>query len=84
MYLQSRPDSGLCLNDINIMLLLFADDMVLLGDTPEELQNSLNKLHEYCLKWGLEVNTIKTKVIVFFENEDGYLNMKTGYIMEVF
>ena len=37
LYLQSRPDSGLCLNDINTMLLLFVDDMVLLGDTPEEL-----------------------------------------------
>ena len=43
LYLQSRPDSGLCLNDINIMLLLFADDMVLLGDTQEELQNILGQ-----------------------------------------
>ena len=69
LYLQSRPDSGLCLNDINIMLLLFADDMVLLGDTPEDLQNSWDKLQEYCQKWGLEVNVLKTKIVVL-EKED--------------
>ena len=84
--MQSKPDSGLCLNDINIMLLLFADDMVLLGDTPEDLQNSLDKLQEYCLKWGLEVNVLKTKIVVFrkrgrtFENERWTYN---GNVLEV-
>ena len=45
--------------------MLFADDMVIFGKTVTGLQNSLNLLHEYCLKWGLEVNTTKTKVMVF-------------------
>ena len=34
------------------------------ADSPD-LQNSLNMLSEYCKRWGLEVNTAKTKVIVF-------------------
>lgn len=30
-----------------------------------DLQMSLNKLYEYCTKWGLEVNTHKTNIVVF-------------------
>ena len=44
MYLQNRLDSGICLNDICLILLLFADDMVILSLTPEDLQLSLNNL----------------------------------------
>ena len=44
MYLQSRLDSGICLNDICLILLLFADDMVILSSTLEDLQLSLNNL----------------------------------------
>ena len=39
--------------------------MVLLGSSPEDLQRSFNKLYDYCDLWGLEVNTEKTKVVVF-------------------
>ena len=42
--LQSRLDSGICLNDICLILLLFADDMVILSSTLEDLQLSLNNL----------------------------------------
>jgi hypothetical protein len=39
--------------------------MAILAKTLLDLQNSLNKLYEYCIKWGLEVNTNKTKLMVF-------------------
>ena len=45
--------------------MLFADDMVILGNGVDDLQNSLNQLENYCKRWGLEVNTDKTKVMVF-------------------
>ena len=61
MYLQSRLDSGICLNDICLFFLLFADDMVILSLTPEDLQLSLNNLSEYCIECGLEVNVAKTR-----------------------
>ena len=35
--------------------------MAILAKSPLELQNSLDNLHEYCSKWGLEVNTNKSK-----------------------
>ncbi len=47
-----------------ITCLLFADDIVLLSEYAEGLQNSLNKLNEYCNKWLLTVNINKTKVMV--------------------
>ena len=39
--------------------------MVIFGNSPEDLQNSLNRLHEYCNTWGLEINTEKAKIVVF-------------------
>jgi len=65
LHLQNNIDSGLQIDDIVLILLLFADDMAILGKTPQELQNSLNLLHSYCTEWGLEVNTTKTKIMVF-------------------
>ena len=44
---------------------MFADDMALFSTTREGLQAGLNSLKIYCLKWGLTVNTEKTKVVVF-------------------
>ena len=39
--------------------------MIILGNSIEDLQSSLNRLSEYCDKWGLEVNVEKTKIVVF-------------------
>ena len=64
LYIQSN-NSGLSFHDISLILLLFADDMVIFGQTQVDLQDSLNMLSEYCKRWGLEVNTAKTKLIVF-------------------
>ena len=59
LFLQNDIQSGLTLDDITIILLLFADDMVILGKSPHDLQNSIDLLYEYCTKWGLHVNTKK-------------------------
>ena len=64
LYLNIINSTILCLNDICLILLLFADDMVILSLTPEDLQLSLNNLSEYCVKCGLEVNVAKTKIVV--------------------
>ena len=63
--LQGNPDSGLVIDDIVLIILLFADDMVIFGKTLQELQDNLDHLHSYCTKWGLKVNTDKTKVMGF-------------------
>ena len=50
---------------INIFLLMYADDMVLLAETPEGLQSMLHSLERYTNYWNLKVNVDKTKVVIF-------------------
>lgn len=57
-----------------IYLLLFADDIVLIGTTPMGLQNQLNSLREASEELGLEVNLSKTKVMVF--RKGGFLGKR--------
>lgn len=45
--------------------LLWADDLVLLATDERSLQILLDILHQYCSKWGLEINTKKTKILIF-------------------
>jgi hypothetical protein len=47
--------------------------------TPEDLQNSLDLLYTYFFKWGLEVNTMKTKIVVF-RKRGHILSTKNGLI----
>lgn len=64
----------------NIACLLFADDLVACADTVGRLQHMINVIHRFCCKWGLTVNLIKTKVMVFRNggplrrNEKWYFN----------
>ena len=53
------------INSFLMYLILFADDTVLFGKSPEILQELLDKLLIYCNKWSIEVNTDKTKIVVF-------------------
>jgi hypothetical protein len=52
------------IDDIVLILLPFTDDMAIVGKTPEDLQNSLDLLYTYFFKSGLEVNTMKTNIVV--------------------
>ena len=45
--------------------LLYADDLVLMSESPSGLQHCINALDQYCATWGLDINTQKTKIIVF-------------------
>ena len=63
--LQDDVNCGLSFNDIMFVLMLFADDMVILDNSPADLQQRLELISEYCSKWGLQVNTVKSKNLVF-------------------
>ena len=47
------------------MVLLYADDMVLLAKSMEELQDLLDKFQIYCSQWKLKVISEKSKVVIF-------------------
>ena len=52
-------------NNIKISILLYADDIVLLSDTPEGLQRELDVLNTWIKKYRMAVNMEKTKIIHF-------------------
>lgn len=49
----------------SILILLYADDTVILADNAEAFQDCLNSFNDYCSDWKLTVNTSKTKVLIF-------------------
>ena len=72
MYLNDIEDEfylhgieGINIYQIKLFLLLYADDITLFSETADGLQSELNVLYNYCQKWRLSVNTVKTKNIVF-------------------
>ena len=46
-------------------ILLFADDIVLISETEQELQIMINKLHVWCKTWHMKVNCEKTQIVHF-------------------
>ena len=44
---------------------MYADDMAIFSTTIEGLQEGINNLSKYCSKWGLTVNILKTKIVIF-------------------
>ena len=66
-YINNNGTHGIQLTPevIEILILLFADDVALIADTVGGLQNHLNALQTYCIEWKLNVNVNKTKIVVF-------------------
>ena len=50
---------------INLFLLMYADDMVLIAQSPESLQCMLNALVTYNENWKLTLNVQKTNIVIF-------------------
>jgi len=66
--------NGITCFGVEIKVLMYADDIVILAETPSALQRMINKLGEYCKDWGLTVNTNKTKVLIFRRAKGRYRN----------
>ncbi|WP_139158394.1 reverse transcriptase family protein, partial [Enterobacter cloacae complex sp. GF14B] len=64
-YIDREGDRGAQLAGTWIPLLLYADDIVLMSESPEGMQRHLDALHNFAEDSGLSVNLGKTKVMVF-------------------
>jgi hypothetical protein len=62
---------GIQFLNMNVRLLMYADDVVLIADKRESLQFMINRLSSYCSNWNLELNLVKSKVLIF--NKTGRL-----------
>ena len=54
--------------------LLWADDLILLSLDPVTCQAQINDLVSYCNKWGIEINELKTKCIIFGDSKLSNIN----------
>ena len=64
-YLKVNGASGIDLWDIKICLLLYADDLILISNSEEDLKAQMRILGSYALEYKMEVNSKKTKVMVY-------------------
>ncbi len=56
---------GIKINDILLNILAYADDIVLLAETPEQLQKLINIVQNWCDKYRLIINPSKSKIVHF-------------------
>jgi hypothetical protein len=59
------PGVGPLLGGVRVPHILYADDVVLLTETPEDMQELLKILSVFCELFGMKVNLTKTKAVVF-------------------
>ena len=52
------------LNELPISHLLWADDLLILSESPVGLQKSLDHLDSYCTQWQLKINCNKSNIMV--------------------
>ena len=58
-----RETNGILCGETRIHCLLYADDLVVIGENESDLQNMLNILDKWCKDWKMKVNNNKTKVM---------------------
>jgi len=73
-YLEEEGCAGTILAWIVIILLLYADDIVLLARCPSHLDKKLRLLKDFYSTMGMTVDTDKTKVMIIKSKKDTYAN----------
>ena len=69
------------LDKIPISHLLWADDLIMLSHNPDESQYQLHKLEKYCNEWGIEVNEIKTEVMIIGREKCPSITSKLKFML---
>jgi len=52
-------------DELLIAHILWADDLILFAESAQELQTLIDNVYDFCSKWQLLVNGIKSKVMIF-------------------
>ena len=60
-----ESDLGIEVNNIKNNCLAYADDLVLIADSPKMLNGLLQLLQKWCSEWRVVINTDKTKIVHF-------------------
>ena len=54
-----------CVMVLTLIILMYADDTIILAENADSLQKSLNDFADYCRQWKLDINVNKSKVLIF-------------------
>ena len=52
-------------NLLRIIVLMYADDTIIVANNPQNLKCAMKALERYCDEWQIHVNCSKTKIVVF-------------------
>ena len=75
---------GDILTFLKLLTLLYADDTVIFATDPVTFQRNLNVFLEYSKLWRLDINYMKTKIMIFgFRNLDNFKFELDGNIIEI-
>ena len=77
-------------NYLKLLVLMYADDTILIADSAKKLKQAIHSMESYCDKWQLNVNKAKTKIMIFskvkakthkykFTHEDTELEIVDNY-----
>jgi hypothetical protein len=72
-----QSNFGIDITSQLINCLLFADDVVLMANSQDELQKILQISHNFACKWNLRFNSKKSKVMVIGKN----LNKNSNWVL---
>ena len=61
---------------LNMFVLLYADDTVIMAENESDMQRNLDLLNEYCICNKLKVNISKTKMLVFARSKTRIRNIR--------
>ena len=73
-------------NFIKLLILMYADDTIILANSESNMQAALNALQKYCDTWKLEINCSKTKISIFSRGKtktDKYNFLYNGNKIEI-
>ena len=62
---------------LNLFVLMYADDTVIMAENEHDMQRNLNLLNDYCNCNKLKVNISKTKIMVFARSKTRLNNIPT-------
>ena len=72
------------LNELELFLILYADDQVVFAKSAATLQSMLNDIETYCKLWNLRINTSKTKAMIFGKGRYTFSLCNTNIAIQVF
>jgi hypothetical protein len=73
------PQAGPLCAGVYMSLLMYADDTAVLANSPEELQQLLDCILQWCVAHGMTIHVNKTEIVVFNTNAATLLGLGTTW-----